>query len=51
VGRLIPAGTGAIMTRVREVATHRDDLIVAQRNEPQADNLALEDQRSVPAAE
>ncbi|MDX6807660.1 DNA-directed RNA polymerase subunit beta' [Terrihabitans rhizophilus] len=32
VGRLIPAGTGAVMNRIREVATHRDDLIVAQQN-------------------
>ncbi len=31
VGRLIPAGTGAVMNRIREVATHRDDLIVAQQ--------------------
>jgi DNA-directed RNA polymerase subunit beta' len=31
VGRLIPAGTGAMMNKVREIATHRDDLILAQR--------------------
>jgi DNA-directed RNA polymerase subunit beta' len=30
VGRLIPAGTGAMMSRLREVATRRDDLILAQ---------------------
>ena len=30
VGRLIPAGTGAMMTRLREVATRRDELILAQ---------------------
>ena len=33
VGRLIPAGTGAAMTRIRQVATGRDDLILAQRAE------------------
>ncbi|BAT61064.1 DNA-directed RNA polymerase subunit beta' [Variibacter gotjawalensis] len=31
VGRLIPAGTGAQMTRLREVATKRDDLILDER--------------------
>jgi DNA-directed RNA polymerase subunit beta' len=30
VGRLIPAGTGATMARIRQIATKRDDLIVAQ---------------------
>ncbi len=33
VGRLIPAGTGAAMSRIRQVATGRDDLILAQREE------------------
>jgi DNA-directed RNA polymerase subunit beta' len=32
VGRLIPAGTGAMMNRMREVATKRDDLIVEERD-------------------
>ena len=31
VGRLIPAGTGSVMNKVREIATHRDELILAQR--------------------
>ena len=31
VGRLIPAGTGALINRIREVASRRDDLIVAQK--------------------
>ena len=31
VGRLIPAGTGAAMARIRQVASGRDDLILAQR--------------------
>ena len=36
VGRLIPAGTGAMFNRLREVAQRRDDLIVAQASEGQA---------------
>ena len=31
VGRLIPAGTGGTISRVRQVATHRDELIVEER--------------------
>jgi DNA-directed RNA polymerase subunit beta' len=33
VGRLIPAGTGAAMTKMRSVATMRDALILAQKAE------------------
>jgi DNA-directed RNA polymerase subunit beta' len=31
VGRLIPAGTGAMIGRIRQVATHRDELIQEER--------------------
>jgi DNA-directed RNA polymerase subunit beta' len=31
VGRLIPAGTGAAMGKLRSTATHRDELILKQR--------------------
>ncbi|NOZ32931.1 MAG: DNA-directed RNA polymerase subunit beta' [Alphaproteobacteria bacterium] len=31
VGRLIPAGTGAMITEIRQVAGKRDDLILAER--------------------
>ncbi|HVY21295.1 MAG TPA: DNA-directed RNA polymerase subunit beta', partial [Bauldia sp.] len=31
VGRLIPAGTGGMVSRIRQVATHRDELIVEER--------------------
>ncbi len=31
VGRLIPAGTGGMMDKIRSVATHRDDLILEER--------------------
>lgn len=33
VGRLIPAGTGAAMSKLRQVAVTRDDLILAQKAE------------------
>ena len=49
VGRLIPAGTGAMMNRIREVAMRRDDLIVAQQATDARD--AAKDIRSLPAAE
>jgi len=31
VGRLIPAGTGGMIGRIRQVATHRDELILEER--------------------
>jgi len=31
VGRLIPAGTGAMMDRIREIATHRDEMIIERQ--------------------
>src|SRR5439155_14417301 len=36
VGRLIPAGTGAMMGRLREVATKRDQLILDEREKEAA---------------
>ena len=33
VGRLIPAGTGAAMSKYRGIASGRDDLIIEQRAE------------------
>jgi len=36
VGRLIPAGTGAMMSRLRSVATHRDELILKERQKEEA---------------
>jgi DNA-directed RNA polymerase subunit beta' len=37
VGRLIPAGTGGVMKRIRKIASHRDDLIQdAQREQSSA---------------
>ena len=37
VGRLIPAGTGAAMNRLREVATKRDELILEEREQGAAE--------------
>jgi DNA-directed RNA polymerase subunit beta' len=49
VGRLIPAGTGASMARIREVAMKRDKLILDEREKqtavvppaPEVEPLAL----------
>jgi DNA-directed RNA polymerase subunit beta' len=46
VGRLIPAGTGAQMNRLREVATKRDDLILEEREKD-----AAKAPEALPAAE
>jgi DNA-directed RNA polymerase subunit beta' len=52
VGRLIPAGTGAQMNRLREVATHRDQLILAEREKDAAKAAAAaEEPQALPAAE
>jgi len=45
VGRLIPAGTGGLMKRLRTIAAERDDLIQSERAKQQGDQPAL------PAAE
>jgi DNA-directed RNA polymerase subunit beta' len=50
VGRLIPAGTGAMMNQLREVATKRDQLILDER-EREAALKAAEQQAQLPAAE
>ena len=50
VGRLIPAGTGAVMNSLREVATKRDQLILDEREREQA-LKAAEQPAQLPAAE
>ncbi|MBZ0229131.1 MAG: DNA-directed RNA polymerase subunit beta', partial [Bauldia sp.] len=50
VGRLIPAGTGAVMSRLREVAGKRDALILEER-EKEAAKAAAEQPAALPAAE
>jgi DNA-directed RNA polymerase subunit beta' len=54
VGRLIPAGTGAMMNRLREVATMRDKLILAEREKEAAAKAAaaaVPEPAALPAAE
>jgi DNA-directed RNA polymerase subunit beta' len=58
VGRLIPAGTGAVMNSLREVATKRDQLILDEREREkalareQAEQAKLaEEPAALPAAE
>jgi DNA-directed RNA polymerase subunit beta' len=50
VGRLIPAGTGAVMNGLREVATKRDQLILDEREKERQAKLA-EPAALPPAAE
>jgi DNA-directed RNA polymerase subunit beta' len=49
VGRLIPAGTGAIMGETREVAVKRDALILEEREKQAAERAEAAAQ--LPAAE
>jgi DNA-directed RNA polymerase subunit beta' len=54
VGRLIPAGTGAMMNKLREVATKRDALILEEREKEAAAKAAAapaEEAPALPAAE
>ena len=52
VGRLIPAGTGAMMNRLREVAVKRDQLILAEREKEAAKAAeAAQEPAALPAAE
>ena len=40
VGRLIPAGTGSLMSKYKQLATERDDALEAQAEEQEAEELA-----------
>ncbi len=52
VGRLIPAGTGAMMNKVREIAIKRDQLILAEREKEAAIKAeASAEPAALPAAE
>ncbi|MEA2879003.1 MAG: DNA-directed polymerase subunit beta [Hyphomicrobiales bacterium] len=51
VGRLIPAGTGAIMNSLREIAVKRDALIMEERDKEQAAKVAEQQPAALPAAE
>jgi DNA-directed RNA polymerase subunit beta' len=50
VGRLIPAGTGAVMNGLREVATKRDQLILDEREKERQAKLAEQPAALPPAA-
>lgn len=50
VGSLIPAGTGSVAAALREIATRRDDLILAQHRRP-APTPAVPPAGALPAAE
>mgnify|MGYP003694524459 CR=1 FL=1 len=39
VGRLIPAGTGGMLTRLSKIATHRDELILEERQRTASERL------------
>ena len=49
VGRLIPAGTGAMMNQLREVATKRDALILEEREREAAEAAAKREAEAAPA--
>jgi DNA-directed RNA polymerase subunit beta' len=54
VGRLIPAGTGAMMNKVREIAVKRDQLILAEREKEKEAAIKAEasaEPAALPAAE
>ena len=51
VGRLIPAGTGGMLTRLNKIATHRDELILEERQRASDEALAHEEAEAAEAAE
>jgi DNA-directed RNA polymerase subunit beta' len=42
VGRLIPAGTGGMLTRLSKIASHRDELILEERQRTDSDGIEQE---------
>ncbi len=51
VGRLIPAGTGGMISQLRRVASHRDDLILQERGKAGARALPATDESDSPVAD
>ena len=49
VGRLIPAGTGALLSRLNRIASHRDDLILEERQ--RSEDAAIEQEEGEEAEE
>jgi DNA-directed RNA polymerase subunit beta' len=50
VGRLIPAGTGGMLARLSKIASHRDDLILEERQRTTDERIEHEEE-PVPAGE
>jgi DNA-directed RNA polymerase subunit beta' len=48
VGRLVPAGTGGTIRRLKKVALHRDDLILAERSRAGGKGVTVSDEAEVP---
>jgi len=48
VGRLVPAGTGAMISLLKKVAVHRDDLIVAERTRATGKPVGKQDEPGLP---
>ncbi len=46
VGRLIPAGTGGTLTRLNKIATHRDELILEERQRTADEQLEQEEEQA-----
>lgn len=46
VGRLIPAGTGGTLSRLSKIASHRDELILEERDRTSAERLTQEDEET-----
>jgi DNA-directed RNA polymerase subunit beta' len=46
VGRLIPAGTGGMLARLSKVASHRDELILEERQRTASDQIGQEDEEA-----
>ena len=46
VGRLIPAGTGGMLTRLNKIAAHRDELILEERQRTAAERLDHEEEET-----
>jgi len=51
VGRLIPAGTGSMLTRLNKIATHRDELILEERQRAADEALDHEEAEKAEKAE
>ncbi len=51
VGRLIPAGTGSMLTRLNKIASHRDELILEERQRASDEQLEeAEEEEEAPEA-